>query len=100
MTPPWDARFVVYRVYAEDGGLLYVGCTKRMQQRWAEHRGSRSNAAAPWFTAAHRWVIRIFPDSDSAHIAEATAIENERPIYNKYRGRRLWLLNDHAEVAS
>jgi predicted GIY-YIG superfamily endonuclease len=91
---PWEGRNVVYRAYRADGALLYIGCTSRMRQRWAEHRGGRSNPQAVWFADAARWVIRIFPDSDSAHIAEAKAIESELPIHNKYRGRRLWLLND------
>lgn len=34
-------EYFVYRCFNTAGELLYVGCTKRLSQRWSEHRTQR-----------------------------------------------------------
>jgi predicted GIY-YIG superfamily endonuclease len=86
---PWDGRYVVYRCYHSTGALLYVGCTRRGEQRWREHQGDRRSIA--WADKVARISVRIFRDEDSALAAESAAIRSESPIHNVYRGytRRL-----------
>jgi excinuclease UvrABC nuclease subunit len=69
----------VYRLYHENGELLYVGKginpTKRIQQ----HAGVQ-----PWFHQVDhsKTILTEFPTEFEAYQAEEEAIKNEHPKYN------------------
>ena len=74
--------FSVYRMYAEDGELIYVGFTKRGHQRQAEHLSKKSWA---WEVVETQW--EHFESENLALKREKAVIESENPKYNKvYRG--------------
>jgi hypothetical protein len=73
----------VYRAYAEDDRLLYVGMTDDVGQRLKAHGYS----GAAWLTEMAYHTVESYPDRDSAHIAEVEAIISESPLYNVQPGR-------------
>lgn len=71
----------VYRAYAADGTLLYVGCTDHREKRISAHaKGS------PWFAAVDRWTFEEYPTREEALRVETAAIRAERPVHNKIVG--------------
>jgi hypothetical protein len=81
------ATACVYRCYADDGALIYVGCTEIGLDRFSAHR-----SAASWFTEVATITIEHFPTRLGAYAAERKAIRSEAPIYNvksKFRGQML-----------
>lgn len=72
---PTDEHFV-YRMWDEDNALLYIGCTKNLPRRIANHRSSKS-----W----GKQVVRILAEGpytkDEALLLETTAIESENPLH-------------------
>lgn len=77
-TLPLEARpHTLYRFFAEDGSLLYVGITAALPTRLANHRDDK-----PWWTEVARATITHYPDRESVLAAELTAIKAERPRYN------------------
>lgn len=68
----------VYRYYADDGQLLYVGCTIEPKARHAAHRRSSS-----WYGDAVRYRQTVFPSRAYALEVEKLAIQTERPVHNK-----------------
>lgn len=73
----------VYRMYAGDGSLLYVGCTLNIGQRTQQH-----HSRAPWWDDAVRMEIERFSTHREALTAERDAIVNEHPRWNTYPSRR------------
>lgn len=67
----------LYRMYAADGSLLYVGITQRRLQRFYEH-----NASKPWWSQVDRITLMHYPDRESVERAELVAIQSESPRYN------------------
>jgi predicted DNA-binding transcriptional regulator AlpA/predicted GIY-YIG superfamily endonuclease len=67
----------LYRAFAADGSLLYVGISTDCLLRLRAH-----NKHSPWGRAFTRLEVGRFPDRQSALAAERTAIQNERPKYN------------------
>lgn len=69
----------VYRLLAEDGRLLYVGCSRRPVQRWRDLRGTHRKLAAQ--------VSRIRMagpyDFKTARAVERDAITAGCPVYNQ-----------------
>lgn len=73
-------RGYVYRFYDGDGGLLYVGITRDMSQRFAAHRRD-----APWWSDVATVTVEVTAGMVEAEYAEAVAILSERPAHNRSR---------------
>lgn len=71
----------VYRLYAANGDLLYVGMTRNPAGRIPFHKRK------PWGQLIDRHTIEWFPDRESAKAAERSAIHHENPIHNLVRPR-------------
>lgn len=69
---------VLYRCFAEDGRLLYVGVTTRYGGRMLDHQRVTS-----WWPEVERVETQQFPSETAALAAERVAIQSERPAYNK-----------------
>lgn len=67
----------LYRAYAGDGQLLYVGVSFSALQRLAQHR-----SCSEWFDQCAEIKIERFEDRGAACRAEIEAIETEHPIFN------------------
>jgi predicted GIY-YIG superfamily endonuclease len=76
------APHYVYRCYAINGALLYVGCTTNLKTRLREHKGSDSKTPAPWYGVTARVTTEHFPDAATARHAEDEAIRTEFPVFN------------------
>jgi DNA-binding transcriptional regulator YiaG len=68
----------LYRHFDDAGTLLYVGIGLCSIGRLSQHRRS-----AHWFRRITRVEIQHFADEQSAMAAEAAAIRDERPLFNK-----------------
>ena len=69
-------RYAVYRCYADDGQLLYVGETGDLGTRFASH------AQKLWFTQVCGITLEWYLDELDALNAERRAIHVEHPKYN------------------
>lgn len=78
---------VVYRMRADDGSLLYVGCTKNLKHRMAEHKSVK-----PWWNDVASVDVDEFDDRADALLAEAEAIGTENPQYNVHNPHRARLV--------
>lgn len=67
----------VYRAYDAAGRLLYVGCSKQPQKRWAEHRTNR----ADWVPLAARFRLSGPYNYDTARELERVALRDEYPLH-------------------
>lgn len=67
----------VYRCFDADGALLYVGCSEDPDRRFYAHRRT------VWFCRVVRIDIEDYENRYAALEAEALAIRDESPIYNK-----------------
>lgn len=67
----------LYRCWAVDGHLLYVGCSSSPLIRMKQHESFRS-----WATAIASVTLEWFPDKRSALTAEKAAIAVELPEWN------------------
>jgi predicted GIY-YIG superfamily endonuclease len=73
----------LYRHYAEDGTLLYVGISLSWPARTKQHAsGSR------WFAEVARVTIERFPSREAALEAEREAIKREKPKFNVVHNRQ------------
>ena len=68
---------VLYRHFAADGTLLYVGIAVDEKARWRLHRRE-----SPWACFVARVEREVMPTRDAAEAAEREAVRAERPIYN------------------
>lgn len=68
----------VYRCFSEDGTLLYVGLTDNVNRRMYQHAHR-----APWWKQVSEIQSTVYADRGSALKAEARAILDERPTYNR-----------------
>lgn len=68
----------VYRCYALDGSLDYIGSAFDPEQRLREH-----GASAEWARSVARRVDEWYPTEGQARTAELAAIKAERPRHNK-----------------
>ncbi len=73
-------RGYVYRFYDVDGGLLYVGITRDMSQRFAAHRRD-----AKWWVDVASVTVEVTAGRAEAEYIEAVAILSERPAHNRSR---------------
>jgi predicted GIY-YIG superfamily endonuclease len=72
-----DKRTYVYRLFDNEGRLIYVGCTHDPEARIAMHRNK-----AWWAPQIDRIKIKVFPNRQAAIEAEAKAIQEENPRWN------------------
>lgn len=91
MTAPEKARrrpdlatrnHVLYRMFAGDGRLLYVGITADVGMRLHAHAGDQ-----PWWREVATITVEHFDDRATALTAETTAILTERPAHNVQHNR-------------
>ena len=81
MEAPEDET-VVYRIYDQEGGLLYVGMTNDFDMRMYQHRRD-----SRWFPLAHDYRLTTYPTRRLAARAEWQAIRTEEPMFNLWDGR-------------
>lgn len=74
----------LYRFFAEDGELLYVGITINPAARWPKHRSDK-----PWWTEVTDISVETFKSREAALEAEREAIKTEHPVYNIVHAERL-----------
>lgn len=73
---------VLYRLYDEHGQLLYVGVTGDPRARWKEHR-----TKMPWWPEVAWRHLELYDTGVEARHAEARAIWDEQPLYNRTAGK-------------
>ena len=73
----------LYRLFDEDGALLYVGVTQRLQRRLGSHRREK-----PWWGLVDHWETEWFDRRQDALKAETHAIKTERPMFNEVHKAR------------
>jgi predicted GIY-YIG superfamily endonuclease len=69
-------RYAVYRCYADDGQLLYIGITGTVGRRLGDH------LQKAWFTQVRGMSFEWYADELDARNAERRAIHVEHPKYN------------------
>lgn len=84
----------VYRAYAEDGRLLYVGITVNIKRRMAAHKQS-----SEWFGEWSRMAIEMVPGRGSALLIESNAIAQEIPAFNKHPGYLHDYISSHQRIS-
>lgn len=67
----------VYRFFADDGELLYVGCSGSVVKRIEQHRHTRD-----WWPRVSVVTVEHFPSLAAGRAAEREAIGSEAPAYN------------------
>lgn len=67
----------LYRHYAADGSLLYVGVARREPARRRQHKRT-----AKWFSLVTRTEIQTLPSRAIALETELLVIRSENPLYN------------------
>lgn len=72
-----DQPTAVYRLYARDGRLLYIGITNNPDVRFAYHGLTKG-----WWHLVTKRVVGWHPDRSTARREEAAAIRSERPVHN------------------
>lgn len=73
-------RTVLYRLYAADGTLLYVGVTGNLLKRFREHRYKKS-----WWPQVTGMRLAYYDSRAEAEEAEDAAIRSENPVHNILR---------------
>lgn len=68
----------LYRFFASDGALLYVGISLNPGARWKSHRSDK-----PWWTEVANVSVEHYPNRTAVMDAEREAIKAERPRYNR-----------------
>jgi hypothetical protein len=76
-TPKVQEKCALYRHFAADGSLLYVGISLSALQRLGQHAESSG-----WFNAISTVTIEHFETRDLALLAERRAIACEKPRHN------------------
>lgn len=71
--------FRLYRIYGDDGALLYVGESNDTLRRFVEHLKDQRWAAE---VADHRRDPRVFYSKADVQATEKEAVERERPRFN------------------
>lgn len=71
----------VYRLYAADDRLLYIGMTGDFDLRLSQHLHP---LAHEWSREIHHWTVADYDTRDAAFEVEQNAIYGERPEHNKF----------------
>jgi predicted GIY-YIG superfamily endonuclease len=77
-----DRAHALYRFYADDGALLYVGITLDPGARWRAHRDDK-----PWWHEVASVTVESHSSRETVLAAERTAIMSEKPRYNVVHNR-------------
>jgi DNA-binding XRE family transcriptional regulator len=77
-----EAPCALYRFFAADGTLLYVGISDYMRKRFRGH--SKRSA---WWSEAAQGTVALYPSRPAALAAESEAILTEQPVHN-VQGRK------------
>jgi|GEM_PF-2011922 len=72
-----EERTAVYRFYAADDTLLYVGVTQRFGTRWSNHAKQQ-----PWWPQVARQASTWYDTRAEALAIETEAIKTENPVHN------------------
>lgn len=67
----------LYRHYAKDGTLLYIGVSLSAINRLSQHR-----YASKWFKSISTVTIEHFETREECEVAEVIAINTEKPLFN------------------
>lgn len=79
-----ERPYWVYRLYAADGELVYVGKSVSPSQRIADHRtGYQQARSKTWMSRVVRSELTRFENEILARDAEAKAIATEKPTENR-----------------
>lgn len=70
-----NGAVAVYRAYAADGALVYVGVTDDPDRRLRREHRKYSH----WYDQVAHFDVRVFRDRSAALLMEARAITNESP---------------------
>ena len=71
----------LYRLYADDDRLLYVGVSGNLVERLRKHSHRPPHGKA-WYGQVAYCTVEAFPSMGLALNAEREAIRVERPLYN------------------
>jgi hypothetical protein len=71
-------RTALYRLYDQDGQLLYLGIAHNLATRWRQHSKTQ-----PWWPAVIRKDITWYDNRVTAELREQWAIAAEGPLFNK-----------------
>jgi len=74
---PDGAAALIYRLFDDEGELLYIGCTVHPRKRFHSHRRRQ-----PWWDEVADSELMWYPSVEAAAVAEQQAIRTEQPIYN------------------
>jgi predicted GIY-YIG superfamily endonuclease len=77
-----DEPTAVYRLYDSADRLLYVGISRNLIARWAQHAADK-----PWWPQVTRKTVVMYGCRKEAELAEGKAIRSESPLYNLAMGR-------------
>lgn len=72
-----EERAAVYRFYASDDTLLYVGVTQRFGTRWSNHAKQK-----PWWPQVARQTVVWYDTRTEALRVETDSIKMEKPMHN------------------
>ena len=72
-----DEPTAVYRLYDRRGTLLYVGISRNLSARFAQHASEKS-----WWPEVARKTAMLYGSRREAMKAELTAIHTEKPVHN------------------
>jgi predicted GIY-YIG superfamily endonuclease len=75
--PITEERAAVYRFFAADDTLLYVGVTQRFGTRWSNHAKQK-----PWWPQVARQTVAWYDTRTEALSVETEAIKTEEPVHN------------------
>lgn len=89
-----DRSTALYRLTDTDGRLLYVGITTDPEERFRQHAST-----SPWWPLVAHREIAWHATRPAAEKAEATAIEEETPLYNRAGSSRPQTLTEAFPVA-
>lgn len=78
-----DPPTTLYRLFDAAGELLYVGISGNWADRFGHHANHQS-----WWPHVAKITLEVFPTRPEAAKAEAAAIEQEHPRYNRRPGHR------------
>ena len=70
----------LYRLYAQDGTLLYIGITHSLRNRFASHAQDK-----PWWSQVAKKTVTWHGSREEVLAAEASAIQAEDPVHNIIR---------------
>ena len=76
----WEKPHALYRVFAADGTLLYVGCSYHICQRLAAHSSTKV-----WVHEIATIKVTWYNNEITGRRAEAAAILSEGPKYNRMK---------------